>query len=352
VRRLATRVILLVATTLAVPRMASAQASRPDADRATARALAREGYEAQKHEQYALAADRFERADALVHAPTLLLGLARAQVGLGKLVEAHETYRRILREPLPPGAPAPFTRAVADATREVGGVAARLAWVTLVVKGPSAPAVLLDDAEVPTAALGVRLACNPGAHTLKVSADEFDDAHQSFAIAEGGEQTITMALRAHPHPVEVAVAPALAPVAPSPTITSGPSVTPAPAVTQGAASTEVAAAAPERSSSVQRAVGFTALGIGVAGLAAGGVTGVVALMKHASLSDSCPGGHCSSNYEGQVDTYRTLANVSTAAIIAGLASGVTGVVLLVTAPRATGVNVYASATSAGIAGSF
>ena len=74
----------------------------------TARALAHDGYEAQTHREYAVAEDRFRRAESLVHAPTLELGLARAQVGLGKLVEAHETYRRIVREPPAPDAPAPF----------------------------------------------------------------------------------------------------------------------------------------------------------------------------------------------------------------------------------------------------
>ena len=81
--------------------------SHPTWDRATARALAREGYEAQQRRQYALAADRFERAEALVHAPTLLLGLARAQQGLGELVEAQEdlpaTHARAAADRCAPG---------------------------------------------------------------------------------------------------------------------------------------------------------------------------------------------------------------------------------------------------------
>src|SRR5580658_8764412 len=81
-----------------------ARAEPSDADRATARSLAHEGFDAQQHGQFAVAADRFSRAEALVHAPTLLLGLARAEVGLGSLLAAHETYERILREPLPPRA--------------------------------------------------------------------------------------------------------------------------------------------------------------------------------------------------------------------------------------------------------
>src|SRR5262249_50101448 len=51
-------------------------------DRATARVLADEAGDALDKKNYEIAADRFGRADALVHAPTLLLGLARAQVGL------------------------------------------------------------------------------------------------------------------------------------------------------------------------------------------------------------------------------------------------------------------------------
>src|SRR3954463_15780886 len=88
-----------------------AGADPTSADRATARALAREGQAALDRHNFALAEDRFARADALLHAPTLLLGVARAQVGRGELVEAQESYNRILREGIAPGSPAPFYRA-------------------------------------------------------------------------------------------------------------------------------------------------------------------------------------------------------------------------------------------------
>jgi hypothetical protein len=339
VRRIVTRVLFLAASTLAFPGSASAQPAASDADRTTARALAHEGYEAQKQQQYALAADRFARAEALVHAPTLLLGLARAQVGLGKLVEANETYRRILREPLAPGAPAPFAAAVKSAEHEDVDVAARLAWVTLVVKGPSSAVVVLDGVEVPAAALDVRLAANPGAHAVRAAAEGFFPADQSFALSEAGEQRIVLTLRARPViaaapvPVPAVAAPAPAPVSP-----------------------------PERTSSAQTKVGIAALGVGGAGLVVAGISGVMVLTRHASLDDACPSGHCSPAYAGQLDTYRTLANVSTVAAIVGGAGAVTGIVLLLTAPRSTEapskearsteVNVYAGPMSAGIAGRF
>jgi hypothetical protein len=64
---------------------APAHAAEPSsADRATARTLAQQGYEALRDKQYAVAADRFSRANGLVRAPTLLRDLARAQVGLGR----------------------------------------------------------------------------------------------------------------------------------------------------------------------------------------------------------------------------------------------------------------------------
>jgi len=177
--------LLLVLAGVMASGIAMAQVS--DADRATARALARQGYDAQKRGDYAVAADDFERADALVHAPTLLLGLARARTGLGKLVEAQETYERILREGLDAHAPLAFAKAVDDAKREVAALAPRLAWVTIDVRGPSAPSVKMDSAVIPPAAVGVRRACNPGQHTVKAFADGFAPDPN---VADGAENSL------------------------------------------------------------------------------------------------------------------------------------------------------------------
>jgi hypothetical protein len=60
--------------------VSAATAEPSAADRATARSLAGEGFQALQSKDYAAAADRFGRADALVHAPTLTLDWARALV--------------------------------------------------------------------------------------------------------------------------------------------------------------------------------------------------------------------------------------------------------------------------------
>jgi hypothetical protein len=95
---------LLVLTVLLAPAVAMAQV--PDADRATARASPRERM--LKRGDYAIAAKDFERADALVHAPTSC-SVWRAQTGLGKLVkrrrpasESAKAWRRMPR-PHSPG---------------------------------------------------------------------------------------------------------------------------------------------------------------------------------------------------------------------------------------------------------
>src|SRR4051794_32954254 len=104
-------------------------------DRATARTLAQEGQQALEGKNYAVAIDKFSRADSLVHAPTLLLGLARAQVGLGRLVDAQESYNRIIRDGVAANSPHSWTKALDDATKEVAALPPRLPWVTISVLG-------------------------------------------------------------------------------------------------------------------------------------------------------------------------------------------------------------------------
>src|SRR5579862_6290303 len=113
----ARRSLPLLAALLFVPVRASAQGT--DADRATARLLAEQGQQALDARDYTTAADRFARADALVHAPTLMLGLARAAVGLGRWIVALDLYNRILNEGAAPGSPAAFFDALNDAHREL-----------------------------------------------------------------------------------------------------------------------------------------------------------------------------------------------------------------------------------------
>ena len=246
---------------LLLPAAASAQAPAPPsvADKATARELAKEGTAALARKDYAEAADRFSRAGTLVHAPTLTLGLARAQVGLGKWLVALDLYNRILQEGSPAGSPPAFVRARQDARRDLDDLEPRVPSVVITVKG-AARSVTLDGAPVPAVALGVKRPVDPGKHVIRAEGDGVLPAEVEVTVAERKVETVTLELKAPPPAVAPrAVTPppfalppfALPPVAPPPVVSPATPPLPVEPVAGGA-----------RPGSVQRTVGFVGLGVG------------------------------------------------------------------------------------------
>lgn len=328
----------LLFASLLTPRVAMADPTH-DADRATARGLAYEGQDALDRNDYATAADRFSRADALLHAPTLLLGFARAQVGLGKLISAQEAYQRILREGTAPGASAPFRKAVAAARREVDKLSVRIASVVITVKGPSAPTVTLDGAPVPPAALGIKLSADPGEHVIRATASGFEARSERVTLAEGKSEPVTLELKPAAKAAGGPVGPRAVPSEPT---------SPPPAPTSDMATP---------SGSTQKTLGIVALGVGGAGLALGSVTGILTLLKRDELKDRCNNFDCPPALGDTINAYRTLGAISTASFIAGSACAVAGSILLITAPKsrpASGawVTPLIGAGYLGVAGAF
>ncbi len=337
------------------PHDACAQAS--DADKATARVLGQEGQDALDKKDFKTAADRFKRADSLFHAPTLALGLARSYAGDGKLVASQETYNRIVREGVPPGAPEAFKRAVQDATTELGQISPKVAGVTITVTGTDAPKVTLDEAPVPNAALGVKRAVDPGSHLVKASADGFKPAELKFSVVEGGAATAALTLEKDSSAV------AAAPIGVAPVVGPGSASTGASTVTTSAD------AGTTGGHSSAKTIGFVALGVGAAGLAAGAVTGLMAMGKASDLKDHCVNGACPADQQSTIDSYKTLGLVSTIGFAVGIVGAGAGIYFLVTAPKepkavaagsrnGTGafgevrVSPYIGVGNAGLAGSF
>jgi hypothetical protein len=311
---------------------ASALAQVSDTDKATARQLTLDGYEALDKKDWATAADRFTRADGLYHAPTVTLGLARAQVGLGKLVTAQELYSRVVHETIPANASAAFTRAVDDARRELDALTPRVPSVVITVKGSAAPKVTVDGVEVPNAALGVKRPADPGKHVVRAQGVGVSPVDVTVTLVEGKSETVAIELKPGPGGLPPAIVapppppPGVVPLPPQPNL--GPA-TPPPGVTpdQGGSS-----------GSPRKTIGFAGIGVGAAGLVLGGVMGGLALGKHADLLKTCPLGHCIPGTEGtnqaNIDSYHTFGLVSTIGFIAGGALAATGVILVVTAPKA------------------
>jgi hypothetical protein len=291
-----------------------------DVDRATARALASEAHDALDRKDFVVAVDRFQRADALVHAPTFLLGVARAQVGLGKWIAAQETYARVVREGVAPGSPAPFFKALDDARAELDALLPRVPYVTIQVKSSVAARVTIDGIEVPAAALGVKRPVDPGDHLVHVEAAGFAAFDRSITAHEA--RTEALDLDHDLVPVAAAV--------PTPTIT--PPIPPPPP--QIVAPPPVLPA-PEEPRSLRRPLGFVALGVGAAGVATGIVTGILAISRHGALKTACtlPGDRCPPAQQGAIDSYTTMGAVSTVGFVAGAVLAAGGAILIFTAPK-------------------
>jgi hypothetical protein len=311
-------------------RTASAEPSA--ADRATARSLATEGYWALHDKRYAEAADRFSRADSLVHAPTLTLDLARSLVGIGQFVEAQERYELIIREGIDPKAPPSWQRAFTDAKAELAALRPRLAWVTITVSGGNDAHVTIDGIEVPAAAIGVRRAINPGAHEFAVGANGFVGNRQALALTEGQEGAVKLELHVDPSQQQAEPEP----------------VTPKPA------------AAPPAPPARNRTPAYVAFGVAGVGLIAGGVTGALWLQKRSTLEKHCPDPeHCLAEDADTVSAYHTLGIIAPTAFIVGAAGLATGITLWAldsgspsTSGRGPVLRPYVGLGSIGARGSF
>jgi hypothetical protein len=325
---------LLTALALAVFLLPSLAAAEPsDADRATARALAAQAHVDLDAKNYTAAAERFARADELVHAPTLLLGLARAEVGLGKLVAAHEAYARIVREGAPANAPKVFTDAVESARKEGAALEPRLSWVTVNITGAPDAKVTLDGVVIPHAAVGVPRAVDPGAHVAIATADGGAQAQAEVKVGEGKTETVTLALEA----AAPGAPPPVVPLTPPPPLPKAlqpqpppPHPTPAPPPPPPAVPAKM---------STQTKAGIVSLSVGAAGLVLGAATGAAVLGMHGTLESGCTAGRCPQSLVSKLDSYNTLGTVSSIGFIAGGVAAGLGVVLLVSAPKKEGATV-------------
>ena len=179
---------------------ASARAQVSDAERAAARELFKQGDELQHQGQLAPALEKFQRAQQVFPAPTNLLRIAECQAGLGKIVEATETYRSLVRTPLPPGSPSAFQGAVDQANAELPQVEPRVPRVTIQVmpQGVAGQALQIDGQNAPAALIGTPIPLDPGPHAIVVSGQGFGALEQRVVLQEREAKTISFALRPLP----------------------------------------------------------------------------------------------------------------------------------------------------------
>jgi len=291
-------------------------------DRAAARSAAEAGADAYDAGQYERALGLFTRAEELVHAPPHLLFMARSLVKLGRLVEAYEAYMKLVREQLPKNAPSAFVSAHTQAEQEVSAVEARLAHVTIVVRGTDADQaiVTMDKADLPAAVVGIPLPVDPGSHVFSAHTARARSKDVAVTLRDGGNESVSLVL---PEPAANAPAESVAPVSEAAKEADGQPADPSARHSGGI--------------SGQRIAGYVTLGLGVAGTGVGTYFLISSLDKRGQANDifqcdatqSCSPAQVTEvgNLDGEADRSRNIAIASYAVGAAGI---ITGLVLLLT----------------------
>jgi hypothetical protein len=339
-RRTWCTLFLIVGSSISTSLVARAEPTA--SERASARSLAQDAYTALTAKDYAVAEDRFRRADELVHAPTLVLDRARALVGLGRFGDAYTAFQAVIAEEVPAKSPAVWKKAKTAAEKEIEAIKPRVAWLTIRVTGPSEPRVELDGQLLPESSLGQRLPTNPGERVIALSAEGFISKQVKQPLAEGAEVELALELLPEPKPAPVVVV--APPPAPDP------------------AKQEV-----ERRGQRNRTLSYVAFGVSGVGLAVGTATGILWLNARSDIKASCGSLSCEastdaeeSRYKEQEQRYNTFGTLSAIGFAVGVAGAATGITLILLEPKSNAdekpktarIAPYFAGTSLGLRGAF
>ena len=190
----------------------------------------------------------------------------------------------------------------------------------IVVSVPKGTRITFDGIEMTPVSLGVAISINPGEHTIVLQAPGVPQDIRRFTIARGEKKSIPLQTEAPAGP------PRHPGVAPPPSPPDGP--------TTGPEAPSIAPRAQNGAASGQRVAAYVVGGIGVAGIAAGIVTGALVLEKKGTVEDNCVGTVCTKDGKAAADDARPLALASNLGFAIGAAGLIAGTLLILTEPRA------------------
>lgn len=288
-----------------------ALAESPGASMDLARSVAVTGREAFNAGDYETALALFRRAYTLYPAPTVVLYEARTLEKMGLLLEAVDAYVRTTQISIPADAPEQFAEAIAAARQEERALRPRIPTLTLRVEGVSGNdpnlKVSINGRAIGAAQFGQAQQLNPGTYRITgaIAGNRSDTAE--VVLSESQKASVVLHL----------AAPSLSP--PSPVIRSI-SAEPSDAPTSSGESLRLAA--------------YISGGIGIAGLGAGVVTGLMSVSKHEKASSECANKVCLTNSDGPelVEDFRSMRTLSTVFYGVGAAGVAAGVVFWLLAP--------------------
>jgi hypothetical protein len=311
--RLASASLVLAVLTADVAASAAPPAEPPAApvvdpaagDKGMAEALFRAAKDLQAEGKVAEACAKYVESHRLDPKPGTILNVATCHDLEGRTATAWADYAEA----------ATFAARAHQADREklarskVDELGKRLSYVTFRFPEVKDLVVLLDGKALTPASAGTRMPIDPGDHDLDARAPGKAPWTTRVKIAgAAGERTVVVPLLADEG------APAAGPPPPPSAIGDG-------------------GGAP-RDGGIQRAVGWVALGVGVAGAAAGTFFGVRTLSQKSTVDEHCVGSRCDDAGLRANDGARDSATLSTISFVVGGAALAAGIVLLVTAPSA------------------
>ena len=252
---------------------------------------------------YPRAIEAIGKANDLMHVPTTALALAKAHLAAGHLVEARDAAIAAERLPREDREPRVFDAARKQAAELARELKPRIPTVRLRVEGP-ATRIVVDGTEVPLSIAGEPIAMNPGKRTIRVTGDAGEArAEVDLAEREAKEVALVLGHEAEPPPPR-----------PAPAVKTTP-----PDERQHGMRTPLA-----------KGLLYGGLGVGVLGLGAGAVTGVMTLSRANRVEPQCANDICAPTARDDLDSARTLGTISTVAFVVGgvgIAAGVVGLLL-------------------------
>jgi hypothetical protein len=304
----------------------SASADEPNEDRAAARSLGIEGVRLAASGDCKGAIPKLEAAEKLFHAPTTAEWLGECDINVGKIVVGTELLNSLVREVLPPNAPAAFAAAQRKANEVLPGALPKIARLKIHVDAPAGAAVTVtvDGMRVPAVLLDAERPTDPGQHEVKAVATGFLAATSPVSLSPGGSGSVSLKLEPDPNAQSVAVngcAPG------DPMCSPGRAAT---AATPTAASTPTATASAAPPPPRNNTAAYVSFGAGGVGLVVGAIFGGMAIGTKGSLDSACVNKVCPSSKQSDISTLSTQTTVSSVGFGVGVAGAAVGLILLIT----------------------
>jgi hypothetical protein len=279
----------------------SAWAEPTAADRERARTLLDLGDQKAASQDWEGALKAYKVADEVMRVPTTGVARGKALEKLGRLLEAKDVLLGVTRYPTHPDEPAAFTSAREEAARLAAALTPRVPELTVQISGLGegvTPKVAIDGHDVLPDMLAVPIKIDPAEHSLTASAPGYLPIEQKVTLAESEKKSIELAFAPDPNAGAV--------------------------TTPGAAPGTPSSVAVDQSSK-SRALMWIGFGVGAAGVAAGSVTGLMAMSAEKSAEDQCINKVCPPAAQSDIDSSKQLGTISTIAFgvgVVGLGVGV------------------------------